>query len=121
MTVDREKIGRLGEDAAAGWLENHGYAVLERNWRHGRYEVDIIAERDGELHIVEVKCRARGGLTRPEEALTPAKFDALSRAADQYISQRGMDADARFDLAAVTHRDGKFVVEFVPDAMLPRW
>ncbi|MCC8019609.1 MAG: YraN family protein [Rikenellaceae bacterium] len=119
--MDRETIGRLGEDAAADWLEGHGYAVLERNWRYGRYEIDIIAERDGELHIVEVKCRAADGLTRPEEAVTPAKFSALRRAAEEYISQRGVDADTRFDLVSVTHSGGKFEVKFVPEAMLPEW
>ena len=45
------EIGRRGEDLAADWLVHHGFAILHRNWRHGRYEVDCIAGRD---NVVEV-------------------------------------------------------------------
>lgn len=119
--VDRRMIGRLGEDAAVEWLEDSGFLVRERNWRWGRYELDIVAERDGELHVVEVKCRADGGLTRPEESITEAKFAALRIAAGEYIERYGIDADVRFDLISVTHRNGEFRVEYIPDAMLAGW
>ena len=63
---------------AAQWLQEHGFRILHTNWRHGRYELDIVAECDGVLHFVEVKCRKANGLTTPEEAITAAKFAALT-------------------------------------------
>ncbi|MCD7969360.1 MAG: YraN family protein [Alistipes sp.] len=118
---DKAEIGRLGEEATVAWLQRHGFRIVERNWRAGRYEVDIIAERAGELHIVEVKCRARGGLTGPGDAYTGSKLAALHRAAEAYIEQNGTDAEVHFDLASVTHCGGRFEVEYIPDAVPPRW
>lgn len=111
----------MGEEAAARWLEARGFAVVERNWRCGRYEVDIIALKEGQLHIVEVKCRVKNGLTVPEEAYTEAKFAALQRAAEAYILEKGIDTDTRFDLVSVVHSNGKFEVEYIPDVMVPSW
>jgi len=63
--------GRRGEQAAVDYLRRAGFAILERNWRSGRYELDIVARRWDELHFIEVKTRRAGGLTTPEEAITP--------------------------------------------------
>ena len=73
--------GRRGEQAAVDYLRRAGFAILERNWRSGRYELDIVARRWDELHFIEVKTRRAGGLTTPEEAITPRKFASLRRAA----------------------------------------
>ena len=77
--------GRRGEQAAVDYLRRAGFAILERNWRSGRYELDIVARRWDELHFIEVKTRRAGGLTTPEEAITPRKFASLRRAAEAYI------------------------------------
>ena len=74
--------GRRGEQAAVDYLRRAGFAILERNWRSGRYELDIVARRWDELHFIEVKTRRAGGLTTPEEAITPRKFASLRRAAE---------------------------------------
>ncbi|UKI39785.1 MAG: YraN family protein [Alistipes putredinis] len=79
--------GRQGEQAAAEYLLEHGFEILHRNWRSGHYELDIVAVRDGVLHVVEVKCRKKGTpFTAPEEALTPAKQRSLLRAAAGYAA-----------------------------------
>ena len=62
-----------GEELAVAWLRAHGFIIMDRNWRMGRYELDIVAARGDRVHFVEVKLRREGGLTRPEEAMTPAK------------------------------------------------
>ena len=114
--------GAAGEAFAASALEAEGYRILERNWRSGRYELDIVARKEGVLHIVEVKSRKADGLTAPEEAMTRKKFNALFRAAQQYVALYRIDADTQFDLIAVdllpdsTHR-----LRYIPNAMVPRW
>ena len=111
------RIGQRGEEIAARFLLSEGFDLLHRNWRSGRYELDIVARKEGVLHIVEVKSRKADGLTAPEEAMTRKKFNALFRAALYRI-----DADTQFDLIAVdllpdsTHR-----LRYIPNAMVPRW
>ena len=116
------RIGQRGEEIAARVLRSEGFDLLHRNWRSGRYELDIVARKEGVLHIVEVKSRKADGLTAPEEAMTRKKFNALFRAAQQYVALYRIDADTQFDLIAVdllpdsTHR-----LRYIPNAMVPRW
>ena len=116
------RIGQRGEEIAARFLLAEGFDLLHRNWRSGRYELDIVARKEGVLHIVEVKSRKADGLTAPEEAMTRKKFNALFRAAQQYVALYRIDADTQFDLIAVdllpdsTHR-----LRYIPNAMVPRW
>ena len=115
------RIGQRGEEIAARFLLSEGFDLLHRNWRSGRYELDIVARKEGVLHIVEVKSRKADGLTAPEEAMTRKKFNALFRAAQQYVALYRIDADTQFDLIAVdllpdsTHR-----LRYIPNAMAPR-
>ena len=116
------RIGQRGEEIAARFLLSEGFDLLHRNWRSGRYELDIVARKEGVLHIVEVKSRKADGLTAPEEAMTRKKFNALFRAAQQSVALYRIDADTQFDLIAVdllpdsTHR-----LRYIPNAMVPRW
>ena len=77
---DTRLRGAEGEEAAVAWLRTNGFLIVDRNWRMGRYELDIVASRHDRIHFVEVKLRGAGGLTSPEEALTPAKRRALRAA-----------------------------------------
>lgn len=97
--------GLRGEELAAEHLRRLGFAVVARNWRSGRYELDIVARRGDELHFVEVKTRRAGGLTAPEEALTPAKRRALRRAAEAFMAQGDGTLEPFFDLVAVEYDD----------------
>ncbi len=116
------EIGRAGERAAAEFLRREGYELCALNWRNGRYELDIVACKAGELHIVEVKTRRAEGLTAPEAALTPQKQRALFRAARAYVAWTHWEGDVRFDLVAVDCRsDGSMEVRFIPDAWQSHW
>ena len=79
MTAAAE-TGRAGERAATEYLRRAGYEICALNWRQGRYELDIVALRDGVLHFVEVKTRREGSLTPPEAAATQRKFRWAGRA-----------------------------------------
>jgi len=116
------ETGLRAEEAAARFLLAEGFRLLHRNWRSGRYELDIVAERDGVLHIVEVKCRRDGGLTMPEEAMTRAKFRSLFRAAERYIALYGLDMDTQFDLISVLYdAGGGCRLQYIPEAMTSHW
>ncbi len=110
-------IGSAGEDAAVDWLRSEGYYICERNWRAGRYEIDIVAQRWNEVHFVEVKTRRSRGWIAPEQAVDAAKIRALRRAATAYMARHGMSQyEIRFDLIAVeTLDDGQRELRYIPD------
>lgn len=117
-----QNIGRLGEEAAAGFLLENGFELRHRNWRSGHHEIDIVATREGTLHIIEVKCRKTDGLTAPEDAMTRRKFGFLCSAARHYIAEYGLDMDVQFDLLAVEYTPGEtHQIRYIPNVMVPRW
>ena len=100
-------IGRLGENAAVDFLRKHGYTVIERNYRAGRNEIDIIATDKDYIAFVEVKARtyrAEGDMPygSPAEAVTYGKQRRTLAAASEYIRlHRTGDKQPRFDVIEV--------------------
>lgn len=116
------ELGAAGERVAERWLRDHGFIIMERNWRNGRYELDIVATRGERVHFVEVKLRRQGGLTAPEEAMTASKQRALLRAANSYIEMHAVTLDCQIDLVAVDYSaEGFASVRYIPDAVTVRW
>lgn len=114
--------GRRGEDAAISWLRKNGYEICSRNWRNGKYEIDIVAKKDYIMHFVEVKTRSTQGFISPEESITPRKKEALKRATNIYVSYYNIDIEIQFDLIAVDlHPDNSIEVRFIPNAIEYNW
>ena len=122
MEKTKAEIGQQGEDHAQEYLLREGFNLLHRNWRNGRYELDFVAEKDGVLHIVEVKTRVVGNPVSPEEAYTRAKFKSLCKAVAFYIQLYKLDMEVQFDLIAVEHdgTDG-FELRYIPAVMSAIW
>lgn len=96
----RKQLGTRGEDAAADFLSDKGFAILELNWTCRYGEIDIIALDDDTLVFVEVKLRQHGfeGL----EAVDARKQRQIARSAFDFLMRNGMLAhSARFDVVAV--------------------
>lgn len=98
----RSSLGSRGEDLAAAYLQQRGYAVLSRNY-HCRYgEIDLICAHEGVLVFCEVKLRRSEDFGTPEEAVTPRKLGRLTLAAQTYLAAHGKeDADWRLDVVAL--------------------
>jgi len=95
-------IGTRGENAAAAYLERIGMEIVERNWRTGRGEIDIIALDGTDLVFCEVKTRRGTSTGTPEEAVSESKQRRLARLAQSYISAAGLtDCAVRFDVISV--------------------
>lgn len=112
-------LGKAGEDTAAQYLEQHGYTILERNWRKNHLELDIVAAKDGELIVVEVKTRSNTDYIEPQDAVNWQKIRRIVVAADAYIKHFCMDASVRFDIITVVGRPGEFRIEHIKDAFYP--
>ncbi len=100
--IDRQRRGRLGEDAAVALLRRAGYRILEQNVRCGRVELDLIARDGPTLVFVEVKARWSDDYGAPQDAVTPSKRRNLIRAATQYLRERGLEGEPwRIDVLAL--------------------
>ncbi len=113
------KLGKEGEDAAAEYLKNKGYKILARNWRSGRYEIDLIAEHYETLIIAEVKSRSGTYFEQPFQAVTKKKQRFLINAANAYIDKFEIDLETRFDIISIVGSQGRFEIEHLEDAFYP--
>jgi len=109
-STDKQKIGQLGEDLACEYLVENRYKIIERNYRKPWGEIDIIAkDPDRTLVFVEVKTLQKTGASnqlKPEDQLTRAKLNKLSRTASIYANNnQKLIKEARgwrIDLIAIT-------------------
>ncbi|MGN0617611.1 MAG: YraN family protein [Ruminiclostridium sp.] len=101
MSVRSER-GAFGEEQTALYLINRGYRILARNYRRKCGEIDIIAEKDGVIAVVEVKTRKFGSLTAGVEAVTRKKMRRIIETTRMYLYETGTEAGVRFDVAEVT-------------------
>lgn len=114
--TDKIKIGQEGEAAATRHLEREGYTILEKNFRYGSSEIDIIARHEGWLVFTEVKMRSGGHYGPPEIFVNRAKRDNVRRAAREYIFRKNWEGNIRFDVIAITRRQGKEEIFHITDA-----
>ena len=107
-------IGNRGEDIATEWLRERGFYIVERNWRAGRYERDIIAQHYDTLHFVEVKTRKEGGWQSAYDSINEQKRRSLRRGAMAYRSMHHIRHNIQFDLIAITvDDDSSITIEYV--------
>ncbi|HQV28739.1 MAG TPA: YraN family protein [Thermoflexales bacterium] len=98
----RKETGDWGEAIAVRHLEDKGYVVVARNWRHGHGELDLIVEHGGVIVFVEVRARHGEAYGAPEETLGPAKRAKLAQTAQAWLSvNERLDSPARFDVIAI--------------------
>jgi putative endonuclease len=79
MNNNNIQTGKQGEQLAATYRLNMGYTLLELNWRHHHWELDIIAANANTLHFVEVKTRTSLLFGYPEEHISRKKMRHLSK------------------------------------------
>jgi putative endonuclease len=112
-TPDNRQTGRAGEDLASIHLEKLGYRIVMRNWRCRIGEIDIIAERDGELVFVEVKTRNSSRFGTAAEAVDWRKAARLRRLALAYLTmmKEPQDRVCRIELIAITRKEAGYEIE----------
>lgn len=100
----RQQIGKLGEDAASGFLQQAGYSIRNRNWRCRSGEIDIVAEYAGRIVFVEVRTRKHEGrFGTAAESVDRRKQQQVRETAQVYLkSMKLSDHLIRFDVIAVT-------------------
>lgn len=116
-------MGQKSEELACDFLQSRGQKIVEKNWRSGHLEVDIISEAADGIHFVEVK-----SLLSPMNSILPQdKVSALKRhritdAANDYINAHPSDGkEVFFDVISVVYDKDTISLKYFPQAWIPMY
>jgi putative endonuclease len=117
MSEPRQAVGKAGEEAAVEYLRQHGYRILERNYRCRFGEIDLIAHDGAVLAFVEVKTRRSQAFGPAAAAVTRTKQQHLIKASQAYLMQRKKAKEVcRFDVVTVELDRQEPHIELIKDA-----
>ncbi len=115
-TPSQRTKGKIGEDAAAKYLKQQGYEILEQNYYYNHGEIDIIAMDGNTLVFVEVKSRRSTRFGEPEESITPKKQELLRRTAEGYVVEKNIgEIICRFDVVSIILKNGNAECKILKD------
>jgi putative endonuclease len=114
--AEHNELGKLGEELAVAFLQQNGYDILETNWTFQKAEIDIIAQKETVLAIVEVKTRSSIDFGLPQDFVKPKKIQLLVKAVNEYVVSNDLDLVVRFDIIAIHREEGEFKIEHLEDA-----
>jgi putative endonuclease len=110
------ELGKQGEQQAIDFLREKGYSIIEVNWKYQHKEIDIVAEYNDELHIVEVKTRTSVVWQTIDEIVGATKQKNIIAAADAYMQQNDIDKNVVFDIVYIVQIDREQRIELIRDA-----
>lgn len=115
---ENHELGNKGEAEALDLLRKKGFRIRETNWRYGKEEIDIIAENDEYLAIVEVKTRTTATYGFPEVFVSKIKQRHLIRAANAYAFRKQIEKDIYFDVISIIQKP-EYHIEHIHQAFYP--
>ena len=121
---NRQDLGKKGEDAALEYLLQRGMKLLERNWRSGHKELDLVMEEDGFIRIVEVRSRTFPAQIDPFESVDMVKRKKILQAAKGFVAaNRGRikGKEVVFDVVSILFNGELFKIEYIREAFAPTW
>ena len=114
--AEHNDLGKLGEELSVDFLQKKGYHILETNWTFQKAEVDIIAQKENILVVIEVKTRSSIDFGSPQDFVKPAKIQLLVKAINEYVISNDLDLEIRFDIIAISKEGNNFNIEHLEDA-----
>ena len=114
-----ENTGKWGEEQALAYLKANNYVILATNWHFKQKEIDIIAKIGEIIVFIEVKARTTIEFGEPEEAVNLKKQRFLISAANHYLLEKEIDAEARFDIISIVLHKGEMILKHIPEAFYP--
>lgn len=114
--AQHNELGKKGEQLAVDFLLNNGYSIIKRNYRFDKAEVDIIAQKNEILAIVEVKTRSTIDFGNPQNFVKPKQIQRLVKAVDEYVTVNDLDVEVRFDIIAIVKEGKHYKIEHLENA-----
>jgi putative endonuclease len=119
MKTHQQILGQEGENIATKYLIDKGYIILKRNFRWGHAEVDIIAQFNSQLVVVEVKTRNTSKYGDPEQSVSLKKQQLLAQATEAYLIVNDLDLTIRYDIISIIKNQYKTEITHLEDAFWP--
>ncbi|MBF6641574.1 YraN family protein [Flavobacterium sp. J49] len=114
--AQHNELGKFGEELAVAFLQKNGYTILETNWTFQKAEIDIIAQKESIVAIVEVKTRSSIEFGLPQDFVKPKKIQLLVKAVNEYVISNDLDVEIRFDIIAIHKQENNYKIEHIEDA-----
>lgn len=111
------ETGKWGENVACEYLKSKGYAIVDRNWRSGHYEVDIIAMSANRIIFVEVKTRDKD-MEAAYDAFDTGKQRRLVHSANAFVQAYNIPHDIQYDLITIVGEEHNYRMEHHEDLYL---
>ncbi len=117
--TDRQHTGQAGEQIAADYLNRNGFKILHTNWRVGHKELDIVAEKNNCLHIVEVRSLNSAYFMEPQQSIDKTKQRHLVSAANSYVQRYKHLQEVQIDVISIVFHGAEHTLEYIPNAVYP--
>ena len=115
--AEHNDFGKESENLAVEFLEKKGYKILVKNYRYLKAEIDIIAETENQIVIIEVKARSTDTFLSPEEAVNKKKIRLLISAANHFLEENEIDKETRFDIISILpNEENQFQIKHIENA-----
>ena len=115
--ADHNDFGKLAEELAENFLVEKNYKILAKNYRYLKAEIDIIAQFENQIVIVEVKARATDAFMLPQEAINKKKIRLIVSAANEFLETNNIELETRFDVISVLPNEkGKLEIKHIENA-----
>ena len=104
--AEHNDLGKFGEQFASEYLVHKGFKIIQKNYRHGKGEIDIISiNPKGKYTFFEVKTRKGGG--EPEQSVHKKKIKLLLETIEQYKYENKIEDETFLDILAILIFDNK--------------
>lgn len=112
----KNELGKWGETLAVNYLEELGYQIKQRNYRYLKAEIDIIAQKNNLLVIVEVKSRKNDFYEDLVQTVGVRKQKLIVMAADHFVQSLELNVEVRFDIITIVQKGHGYAIEHMPSA-----
>ncbi len=109
-------FGKSAEEKATEYLKSKNYKILAQNYRYLKAEIDIIAENNDHIAIVEVKARSSEHFNTPEQAVDKKKMKLIISAANNFAENINSKKEIRFDIISVIKTAGQYTISHIENA-----
>lgn len=116
--AQHNELGKKGEQIAIDYLIGKGYTIRDKNWRFQKAEIDIIAQKENILAVVEVKTRSTVYFGNPQDFVNPKKIKLMVTAINEYVISKNLDVEVRFDIIGIIKTKKETEIEHLEDAFL---
>jgi putative endonuclease len=118
--MSTREVGKQAEQQAAEYLKEQSFSIRDVNWQMGQKEIDIVAEKDGVLHIIEVRSLSSTSVMQPYQSVNRQKQRNLIWAANAYIEKYNLNMEVQFDIISLVRNRGTIEIEYIPNAFYPQ-